>query len=163
MKLQDLIIKRIASYFGISNSPEELKEKLTSSKFKLDKQISIEFDDNLKENKNIFGAKGKVGNSLIKVIIAPLSNLENIIIFQFDDLSFYSLSLDEEENNNKSYIYCQDNWIELTPLLLAKLLVGIEQLDELFVEYVALENYQTLYEHLLHFLNFDENQKLKQS
>lgn len=153
------VIKHIFTSFGVPGQPGTFS--VLSDKFVINKELSIELEDGDRISKPIWGVAGKVAASTVKILITDLSVDASInefaMVMQLDDLSVYALKMDSEDiQNNKAYCFHGENWIELSNLLLAKLLVGVEQLNELFVDYQPFANYQDLYKHLVGFLNYEE-------
>ncbi len=169
--ISNAIIKRIFDYFGVraaTNLPRYTPIfTILSDNLLLDKKLSIELEDGEHLHKNIWAGVGKISNSVVKVLVADITTDLNIgeyvLLLQMDELSIYALKIELVENAaNKAYINYSstdgigESWVELSNLLLAKLLVGIEQLDELMVNYQPLTNYQELYKHLISFTNYEE-------
>jgi hypothetical protein len=153
------IVKHIFGYFGVPVNPGAFS--LFTDKFLLQKELSIELEDGERLNKSVWASAGKIAGSTIKVMITNVSTSaesdEYVMILQLDELSVYAMKFDSSElENNKSFVSYDDNWIELSNLLLARLLVGVEQINELFVDYQPTSNYQELYHHLISFLNYEE-------
>lgn len=158
--LSNVIVKHIFKYFGIGNPVSIFS--IQTDKFLINKEFSIELEDGEVLQKNIWGLTGKIGTSVIQAILADITvdqdQKEYVLIFQLDNLSVYALKLyDFEDKPNTAYFsHNEATWVELSTLLLAKLLVGIEQLNELFIDYQPIANYQELYQHLISFMNYEE-------
>jgi hypothetical protein len=153
------ITKHIFNSFGVPGQPGTFC--LIDDKFIINKELSIELEDGETISKRIWGTSGRVAASTIKILVTDLEvdgiAPEYVMIIQLDELSVYALRLDAEQlESNKAFCFAGETWLELSNLLLAKLLVGVEQLNELFVDYQALPNYQDLYKHLISFLNYEE-------
>lgn len=152
MKLRHLIIQKIVKYFGVLNVSSEARSK----KFLLNKKVSIEFEDDIKEDRELYGAIGKIAKNTIRVLATQISATEYVCILQFDNLSIYAISVDTEKPDEDNVrVFINGNWVILSDLLLAKLLVGVEQLNEMFVEFLPITNFEELYEHLILFLNYE--------
>lgn len=158
--ISSAIVKHIFKYFGVGN-PTGLFS-LQSEKFLIDKEVSIELEDGEVLQKHLWGVSGKIGTSTIQAILADITidpdEKEFILVFQLDDLSIYALKLYnlEKKLNQAYFAHNAETWVELSNLLIAKLLVGIEQLNELFIDYQPIGNYQDLYQHLISFMNYEE-------
>jgi hypothetical protein len=153
------ITKHIFNSFGVPGQPGTFS--LIDDKFVIKKELSIELEDGETISKKIWGTSGRVAASTIKILVTDLevdeTEPEYVMIVQLDELSVYALKCDlGDAQSNKAFCLHGENWLELSNLLLAKLLVGVEQLNELFVDYQALPNYQELYKHLISFLNYEE-------
>jgi hypothetical protein len=154
--ISNIIVKHIFNYWGI---PEQRGMcAILSPEYKLKQKLSTELEDGEVLQHNIWGITGKIGESIIKAIVVDLSvsskEREYALVFQFDELSIYALHLE----NDQAKAYClhnDENWLELSNLLLAKLLVGIEQLNELFVAFKSFDEYQKLYSYLVGFINYN--------
>lgn len=155
--MQTAVIKHIFEYFTSSNNLS-LFDKI----YLINKEFSIELDDGEIINKTLAGTIGKIPGSTIQILLADTTiedtEKEYIIIFQLDHLSVYALKYCESQPvNTKVYFLHNDTtWVELSNLLLARLLVGVEQLKELFVDYQPITNYQELYQSLIGFMNYEE-------
>jgi len=150
------IVRHIFNYWGI---PEQRGMcAILSPEYKLKQQLSIELEDGEVIQHNIWGVAGKIGESTIKGIVVDLSasskEREYALVFQFDELSAYAIHL-ENDLTKAFYLHNDETWLELSNLLLAKLLVGIEQLNELFVAFKPLDEYQKLYSYLVGFINYN--------
>jgi len=166
--ISNAIVKHIFNHFGIWAPGHNPTFTILSNKFKIDKNLSIELEDGEHLQKNIWGITGKISTSIIKVLVADITTdadiKEYVLLLQLDELSIYALKIELlDEAVNKAYLNHNDEaWVELSNLLLAKLLVGIEQINELFVNYQPLTNYQELYQYLISFMNYEEaTQNLK--
>lgn len=153
------IIKHIFSCFGVP--PKTGTFSVFSDQFEINKELSIELEDGEHVNKTVWATAGKIAASTIKIVATDLAleegEHEYVIISQLDDLSVYAITMNSgSTENNKAFCLHGENWIELSNLLLAKFLVGVEQLNELFVDYQPMPNYQELYKHLISFLNYEE-------
>lgn len=157
-----VIVKRIFEYFGIPN--RYVGFTMQEQPYMLKKEISIELEDGEVLQKNIWGIEGKISNSIIRALLADITVSsdfkEYILVFQLDNLTVYALKLEEgKEAVNRAFFAINGenkSWVELSNLLLAKLLVGVEQLNELFINYQPITNYQELYQYLINFLNYEE-------
>jgi len=160
--ISNAIIRHIFNYFGIWVAGHVPLFTILSDKYQIDKKLSIELEDGEQLQNSIWGATGKVGTSTIRVLVADITTdaniTEYILLLQLDALSVYILKLEMiDEGINRAYFNHNDEiWIELSNLLLAKLLVGIEQMNELFIDYQPITNYQELYQHLISFMNYEE-------
>lgn len=151
------IIQHIFKSWGIPTTSGTFT--LLSNEFKLKKEISIELDNSEIIRRPIWGAQGQIGTSQIKLILSDLGvdSQEYVLICQLDNLSVYAFKLYADNDGNLAFVaHENDAWIELSNLLLARLLVGIEQINEIFVQYIPLGNYQDLYKYLISFVNYAE-------
>lgn len=159
--IYDQVIKHIFATFGTKTLNGDAFP-LIRGEFKLDKKFSIEMEDGEILNRNVWGVSGKVGNSTIEALLADVSvetdDPEYVLIFRMDDLSIYALKLSLISDTTGGFVACDnDQWAELSTLMLARLLVGFEQLNELLIDYKILVQYQELYKYLISFLNYEEN------
>jgi len=149
------IIKYIYNYFGVPKINGSFS--ILSNKYLLNQKIQIELEDGEKIQKQLWGLSGKVSNSIIRALLADISSsddealTESVLLLQLDSFSIYALVLNKDDNN-KAYVLHDDTWIEISMLLLAKLLVGIEQLNEILIDYVPLNNYQDLHKKMIDFV-----------
>lgn len=156
-ELNQLTMARIFEYV-------EYDKIVLQDKLKLNKQVSIELEDGTVLQRDVFGIKGKIDNFYIKILCTDLKvedEKENVIILQLDNLTIYALKVTDEKNR-AFCCYENEKWVELSDLLLTKLLVGIEHLNEMFIKYEPLtEDYEVLYQQLVGFLNYDQAAQLK--
>jgi len=155
--IYNYIIKHIFNYFGIGQKNSTLS--IDNPDFKLKKQVSIELENGEVINKNLWGVCGNVGNSKIKALFSDVTIDETypefLLILQLDNLSVFALKL-EQEIGKAFFVHENDTWVELSNLMLAKLLFGIEQLNELIINYQVIDDYQNLYKYMISFLNYEE-------
>lgn len=160
--IEQVIIEYILNCFGISNSELQKSFSIFDPKFKLKKQISIELDNNESISKELWASSAKINNSILKILASDISvnseEREYVVIFQLDELSCYALTMEIAENKIcKGYYFYENNtWIPLSKLALAKLLVGIEQLQEVLINFETFDKYQELYQFFINFLNHAE-------
>lgn len=159
--MNNTIIEHIFQYFGIGETNNQFLFTILDNKYLIDKKLSIELEDNKCLQQNVWALTGKINTSTIKVLAADISvdeeQIEYVLLLQLDELSIYALKLQKSPNiSGTAYVNSNKHWAELTNLLLAKLLVGIEQLNELFIDYKSMTNYQELYQYLIDYLQYDE-------
>lgn len=155
MLLSIPIISYLFECFGIPKNAG--RYSIMETDYRLKKELAVEMEDGEVIQRPLWGVVGQVGNSQVKILVTDLTiakDREFILIFQLDDLTVYALRM---EDNAKAYMLHDDKWIELSNLLLAKLLVGVEQLNELLVNWQTFTNYQDHYKYLVSFLNYMEN------
>lgn len=151
------IVKHIFQYLSSPNYGSFFNQK-----YLISKEISIELDDNEILNKKVWGMTGIVNNSIMKMLLTNVSIdadcAEYIGIFQLDDLSIFAIKYCEpDDSNNKAFfLHNGEAWVETSNLVLAKLLVGIEQIKELLIDYKPIDDYKELYQYLISFLNYDQ-------
>lgn len=157
--INQAIITHIMNVFGVPNANN--KSTLLSNKFLLNKKLSIELDTGEIINKNVWGSSVVVGTSVLKLMTAELTidpeENEYVLLLQLDNFPVYALHSQTPTSEPKSYYAVdQNNWIELNTLLLAKLLSGVEQLNELFFQQDKLNDFQDLYQKLVSVINYEE-------
>ena len=150
------ITKRIFDYLGVPNP--EYGFSIIQPKFCLEKTLAVELEDKEIVQCKLYGSEGKIANSVIRLLVADLSfEGEYIAVLQMDNLSVYGLKLIlDEDSEHRSFVLFEENWVELSRLLVAKFLVGIESLAESLIDYQALNEYTVLYKCLVSFINFSE-------
>jgi hypothetical protein len=154
------IVNRVFQYFGVPEANRDFS--ILAQPNLLKKEITMELDDGEKIQKSIWGLEGKVSGSTIRAIVVDttidIDSKEYIMVFRLDDLSTYALKYEQSADGVKGLAYCAHTaaaWVELSNVLTAKMLVGIEQLNDLIVDYKPLTNYQELYGNLISFLNYE--------
>ncbi len=156
-KLTTEIVNHFMHNFGVLGQEFLTISSLTSDQFLLDRKLMIEVDKQ-KVKKNIWGAVGKIDKSLIKIWIADTSvssnEAEYMMLLQLNDFTLYAINYTAD--GNEIYGLQQERWIPLTMLLKAKLLVGVEQLTEIFLTWEPMkENIDWFHQQMISFLNFD--------
>lgn len=161
-ELTNQIILHIDKLFGINAVVDtNILEPLTSRRFLLSKQLRIELDDGSSVTKNLWAAMGQVSNSTLKTLIADITidndQREYLLLFQLDDLSIYVVKMSDSEHSCLK-VFSQNIWVDLSMLLQAKFLMGMEFISENLVTWNTLKDYDVLYKHMISFLKLDDNQ-----
>ena len=138
-----------------------LIESLVQDKFLLAKKLAFETDDNTKHQNSMWSSSAKVGNSVIKVLIADISddNKEFAVLIQMDNFAPHALKISDDEGDFGmiSINIGEDQWVDAGTIVQAKLLSGIESLAEIVVEWKRNDEYSNLYKKMVMFLNFQED------
>ena len=148
MSLSQEIVKEAIRYFD----PIMSKEKIT------DKRLLIELEDGEKIEHLCLAASGKCGNNVVQLLLANtsdskiVSERERVFLFQIDDLTTYLL----REEDGKIFCFYQQRPVELPLTAQAKFLLGIAHLKDNPVQWEPSAKYQSLYDHLVLFLNHEE-------
>lgn len=157
--IQQAIVQRIGQIIGVNAQAANIS--VWNSKFLLDHTISTELDDGEIVTHKIWTSVGQISNDLtIKTMLADISidrpRSEYVLLCQLDDLSIYAMSLDiNEPTHNKIYVmHNEAGWVQLSNLMAAKLLTGMEQIAEIHVQYTKPKEFQLLLEKLTSYVNF---------
>ena len=161
LMLKKQIISHIFKSLGIIGSTSNsLIDNLTSEKFLIDKKMTFENEENKKYENDIWAITTNVENSIVKIIIADITEdtKEFALILQMDNFmpSALRLSVDEDDIGTMMFLLEDNRWINSTTHLQAKILVGIESLSEIYCQWDRLDNYSDMYKFLIGFLNFYE-------
>lgn len=135
-------------------------EKLNSDQFLIDKKIIFELDGS-KIEKQVWATNCKIDENYINIIIADISDdsKEYAFIIQMDNMIPYAIRLsDDPEDFGTMLIYAENNWIEASTMLQAKMLLCIQSLSELYMKWERIDNYKEIYKLLINFLNFQEQE-----
>lgn|SRR5271166_1574520 len=154
------IFKTIGLFADETNTKIGFTESLVQDKFLIDKKIVFETDDQSKFENNIWSASAKVGESVIKIMIADIAQdtPEFAAIIQMNEYLPHALRLsDDKEDFGSISLNVKDaTWIDVGTPIQAKLLAGTESLTEYFVEWKKTEDYSDIYKKMVMFLNFEE-------
>lgn len=163
-KLKKEIILNIFNIFGVFRektnfSSSTLMEPLVGEKFLIDKKLAFENDDGTKKENNIFTAKTKIDQNIIKIMIADIIDDigEYAIIMQMDNFPSiaFRLSLDEDDFGTIAFLI-DNKWIEVGTSAQARILMGVENLSEIFCMWEKMSEYDEMYKILINFLNYVE-------
>lgn len=163
LTLRKEIINHTFKTFGLFNDIQNINmfEKLNTEKFLIDKKIVFS-TENQEFKRKIWAATSKIENSNINIVIADIAEdiAEFTIIIQLDNFFPYALrlSLDPEDSGSIHILVDNKTWVEASTMLQAKMLVGIESLSEIFLQWTRLDKYNDMYQILLNFLNFNEEE-----
>lgn len=164
LTLKKEIISHIFKTVGLFNDKNIMKismiGQLNSEDFLIDKKIAFETEDKKQIQNKIWATTVKIENSDVKILIADISEdiQEFTLILQMDSFvpCAMRLSMDEDDNGSMYINVENDKWIEATTTLQARMLVGVESLSELYLQWKKLDKYSDMYKSLVGFLNFYE-------
>lgn len=160
--LKKEIITHIFKSLGIfhSKTNNSLFDNLTDDKFLIDKKMTFQDEDNKKYQNNIWAATSTLEGSLVKIMIADITEntREFALIVQMDNFmpSALRLSVDEDDFGTMMFNPNDNKWIDSNTLFQSKILVGIESLSEIYLQWNRLDTYSDMYKFLIGFLNFYE-------
>lgn len=164
IKLKKEIILNIFNVMGVFRdktnfSASTLMEPLIDKKFLLDKKLAFENEDGSKRENAIFAATTKIEGNVIKVMIADI--IDNIpeyaILMQMDSFPSIALRFSMEEDDFGTIAFLVENqWIEVGTSAQARILMGIENLSEIFTTWEKMTDYESMYEVLINFVNYVE-------
>jgi len=161
--LKKEIILNIFNVMGVFRdktnfSASTLNEPLIEEKFLLSKKLGFETEDGKRENP-IFAAMTKIENNVIKIMIADIIDEipEYAIIMQMDNFPSIAmrLSLDDEDFGTIAFLV-DDHWIEIGTNAQARILMGVENLSEIFCMWEKMTSYDDMYKVLVSFVNYVE-------
>lgn len=164
LKLRKEIILNIFNVFGLFRnktnfSASTLIEPLIEEKFLLNKKLGFEIEDGTKRENSIFAAMTKIENNVIKVMIADIIDdiPEYAVIMQMDTFPSIAmrLSLDDEDFGTIAFLV-DDHWIEIGTSAQARILMGVENLSEIFCVWEKMTSYDDMYKVLVNFVNYVE-------
>jgi hypothetical protein len=161
LKLKKEIISHIFHTVGIftTGNNAELISHILDKQFLLDKKLAFEIDDE-KYEKSIHAMYAKMETSEIKILAADTTNeiREFTLIIQMDKSYPCALRLSEDVDDSGSISFCIENnkWIEAGTILQAKILMGVESLSGLFLNWKKINDYGDIYKSLVGFLNYFE-------
>jgi len=162
-KLQREIISHIFSVFGLfPQQQSKLLQLITDQQFLLNKQLAFETEEGKHYTRPIHAMASKIDSSEIKVLVADTTDENSIaeytMLIRIDDSFPFVLRLSEDQEDSGSLLfYVEDNkWIAAGTLMQAKILVGVESLTELLLNWKKLEDYNEMYKSLVGFLNWEE-------
>jgi hypothetical protein len=158
------IISHIYKVIGIYADENILKtsmlEPIVGDKFLLNKKIAFETEDKKQKQNNLWAATSRIESSYIKIMAADITEdiSEFTIILQMDNFIPCAIrfSLDNEDTGSMFINVENNNWVEASTLMQAKMLVGIESLSEIYLQWERLDDYSSMYKLLVGFLNFYE-------
>jgi hypothetical protein len=167
LPLQREIISHIYKSLGVFVSDNDFRpgfiESLVQDKFLLTKKLAFETEDKQKHKNDLWGSMATVGNSVIKVMVADISDIDSeyAVLIQMDNFTPHALRLSKNETDFGTIVagVGENDWANAGTLLQAKLLSGIESLAEFVVEWKKLDDFEFLYKKLIMFLNFQEEQQ----
>jgi hypothetical protein len=157
--LKKEIINHIFNQFGLFQ--ENQIYNLKDNKFLLDKKIIFEDDDKKVFESKIYASSVEIDKSNIKVIVADTSYIEKeySVILRMDNFYPCGMRLSKDEDDFGTIMFQINNrWMQASTLLQSKILVGIESLSEIFLQWNKLNNYNEMYNILINFLNFSEKE-----
>lgn len=160
--LKKEIIHHIFEITGLLKNSKNIRflDNFLSDKFLTDKKIAFQTDDEKQFSSNIWAAHATVEQSVIKLMIANLSDAvaeEYALLIQMDNLPPYCLQLCQDNEDNGSFYFCvdKDSWIVANTLMQANVLAGIESIADLLVKWTPAAKYEDEYQYILSFLNFN--------
>jgi hypothetical protein len=155
------IILQIFYTFGLYLTKPTLPspfEHLRSAQYLLDKKLIFNTDKG-KYSNNLWSASTKIENSLVKILIAELSEdqIEYALLIQLDALPPYILRLSTNQDDSGDLFFrFEDKWINAHTLFQAKLLVAVESLNEVLVVWDKLKDPSLLHQILIEYLKFNQ-------
>src|SRR5271165_1599565 len=164
LKLRKEIILNILNVIGVFRdktnfSSSTLIEPLIVEKFLLNKKLAFEIENGEKRENSIFAATTKIENNIIKVMVADI--IDNIpeyaVIMQMDNFPSIAmrLSTDDEDFGTISFDI-ENKWIDVGTSAQARILMGVENLSEIFCTWEKLIDYESMYKVLISFVNYVE-------
>jgi hypothetical protein len=163
-RLKKEIILNIFNVMGVFRdktnfSASTLIEPLIEEKFLLDKKLSFEIEDGTKRENQVFAATTKIDGNMIKVMIADIIDEipEYAIIMQMDNFPSIAMRLSlEDDDYGTMTFHIENKWIEIGTSAQARVLMGIENLSEIFAAWERMIDYKDMYSVLISFLNYVE-------
>ena len=157
------IVKNIFNVVGVLRgnmyAGSSLIAAINSNEFLIDKKLVFDNEDGERKGASIWAAIGKIDKNEIKLILTDIGDEveEFALIVKMDN--YYScalrLSLDEADFGSM-FFHVGDKWVAMGTSHQAKILVGVENLAEIFVLWEKMENWKDMYKELIGFLNFEE-------
>jgi hypothetical protein len=160
--LKKEIIHHIFEITGLLKNSKNIRflDDFLSDKFLIDKKIAFQTDDEKQFSSNIWAAQATVEQSVIKLMIANLSDNvaeEYVLLIQMDNYPPYCMQLCQDGEDNGAFYFCVDkeNWIATSTLMQANVLAGIETVADLLPKWVPSAKHEDEYQYILSFLNFN--------
>jgi hypothetical protein len=159
-KLQKEIVKHIFETIGVFKvsgyTNFSMIEPLISDKFLISKKIAIDIDGEKFEN-NIYTATARIDKSVIKIMVADTHDdiSEFTVIIQMDTFPQCAMQLSlNAEDCGSMYFNTSNNWTNSNALLQGKILVGIEEISNMILDWNRFDKYEDMYKNLIGFLNY---------
>jgi hypothetical protein len=158
--LKKEIIKHIFHIFGLLKTQDirpGMIANLIGNEFLINKKVAFEIDGKKYEN-NIWAATAELDKSIIKIMIADICSdvPEYIALIQMNTFPpcAVRISFDIDDFGSIYFGMENNNWVDASTLLQVKILIGIEELSGLPLEWKRFDNYMDMYKILIGFLNF---------
>jgi hypothetical protein len=163
LTLKREIIKNIFSIIGVFREKNymgsSLLSPLNSDELLIDKKLAFETEDGEKKRGNIWAAHAKVEKSEIKLMLVDISEelAEFALIVRMDNFSACALRMSADEGDTGTMFFrIEDKWIDTSTSHQARILVGMENLTEIFLVLEKMSDYAEMYKLMIDFLNFEE-------
>lgn len=164
-ELQREIIKHIFETIGVfvvsGYTNFSMIEPLVNKKFIVNKKIAFETDGQKYEN-DVYCSVAYINKSIVKIIAADTHDSdvqEFVIIIQMDKFPKVAmrLSMNEDDYGSMYFNISDTNWTNSNVVLQGKILVGVEEIAGIILDWNRLDKFDDLYKSLIGFLNFEEN------
>jgi hypothetical protein len=164
LTLKREIIKNIFSIIGVFREQNymgsSLLSPLNSDELLLDKKLAFETEDGNKKRGGIWAATGKIEKNEIKMMLVDISEElpEFALIVRMDNFSACALRMSADEADFGSMLFrIEEKWIDTSTSHQARILVGMENLTEIFLVLEKMNDYADMYKMMIDFLNFEES------
>ena len=150
MSLEREIIKRILSDVGVIPGSDFGKHGITQSDFKLDKKLTVRYDDGEQQEFPLWAGGGNLPGTKVRALLADLSDdevAEYALALRVNDRPIYALRL-TYDNEDPGIFVLQEGQSWQAPIMLVKAwaLVGMEMIVEQGMLWEPERSYQDLYE-----------------
>jgi hypothetical protein len=161
-QLQKEIIKHIFETIGVFAVKDytnfSMIEPIATKKFLTNKKIAFETAGQKYEN-DVYCSAANINKSVIKILVADIcdDDKEFVAIIQMDAFPKCAIRLSFVENDFGSMYFntSDNNWTNSNALLQGKILVGIEEIAGMILDWNRLDKFDDLYKSLVGFLNYE--------